>query len=205
MSERVWFISDTHFNHGNVIKYCNRPFASVDEMNERIVENWNGCVARHDRIYIIGDFAFSRHLDFINRLNGQKHLILGNHDSMTSAVEARFCSVSQMKEIKVGGRRIVMCHFPLRTWNDSQFGSILLFGHTHGRCVTENLSFDVGVDTHDFKPYSEEEIFEMVREREKIMRKNHRLVVEDDGTRHYYQDDVLWWKFLAKARKEVEK
>lgn len=200
MSENIWFIADTHLNHKNVIPYCGRPFSSIEEMNECIIENWNNCVNKRDRIYIVGDFAFSHHVDFIDRLNGQKHLILGNHDKMTTVAENRFCSVSQMKEIVIDNRKIVMCHFPLRTWNDSQMGSVLLFGHTHGRCITDNLSFDVGVDTHDFKPYSYDEIKFMVAKREREMKRHHRIVIDNHNgphTKHYYQDDVLWWKFLV--------
>lgn len=207
MSERIWFTADTHFNHANVIEYCGRPFSTVQEMNERMVENWNECVGKHDRIYILGDFAFSHHVDLLDRLNGQKHLVLGNHDKMTTIALDRFESVSQIKEIGFCGRKIVMCHFPLRTWNDSQRGAVLLFGHTHGRCVTDNLSFDVGVDTHGFKPYSIDEIMEMVKEREKVMRGNHRIVVDDHNgprTQHYYQDDVLWCKYLIKRKGENE-
>ena len=210
MNEKIWFTADTHFNHTNVIKYCSRPFATVDEMNERLIENWNSCVGVNDRIYIIGDFAFSGHCALLDRLNGQKHLIVGNHDKMTSVVERHFRSVSQMKEIRIKNRKIVMCHYPLRTWNDSRIGSILLFGHTHGRCVTDNLSFDVGVDTHEYKPYSYEEIMQMVVLREIEMAKNHRIVVDDYNgphTRHYYQDDVLWCKYLINrsSRNEDEK
>ena len=78
----VYFISDTHFNHKNIIKYCNRPFDSIEQMNETLINNWNDIVSDKDIIYHLGDFALGSKeliLDIVNRLNGSKYLIRGNH------------------------------------------------------------------------------------------------------------------------------
>lgn len=203
--EKVWFISDTHFNHDKIIKCCNRPFDNVNTMNETIIHNWNNCINKNDRVYIIGDFAFSNHENFIKKLHGKKHLILGNHDGMSRALLDRFESVSQIKEVEFKDRTFVMCHYPLRTWNECQNGSVLLYGHCHGREESNNLSFDVGVDNHDFKPYSYEEIMEMVFQREEIMKRNHRIVYNKNNNKlflQFYQDDVQYWKFLYKKASE---
>src|SRR6185503_2555547 len=82
----IWFISDTHFNHNNIIKYSNRPFFSVQEMNETMISNWNNCVAPGETIFHLGDFMCGKRGDvegiknLVSRLNGTKVLILGNHD-----------------------------------------------------------------------------------------------------------------------------
>ena len=79
----IYFTSDTHFQHTNIIKYCNRPFKDVDEMNERLINNWNSIVSNDDTIYHPGDFCLSNDKEIINifkRLNDNKILICGNHD-----------------------------------------------------------------------------------------------------------------------------
>ena len=75
-----FFTSDTHFNHGHIIKYCNRPFISMEEMNETIVQNWNKTVKQKDIIYHLGDVCWGLPDIFLKKLNGYKILIQGNHD-----------------------------------------------------------------------------------------------------------------------------
>lgn len=84
-AKHIWVTSDTHFNHANIIKYCNRPFSSVEEMNETIIANWNKVVSQGDTVYHLGDFALgdkSLIPDFIRRLNGHISFIMGNHDNL---------------------------------------------------------------------------------------------------------------------------
>ncbi len=76
----VWFTSDTHFAHRNVIEFCKRPFASIEEMDEEIIRRWNERVEPGDRVYHLGDFAFGDHDPYLSRLNGMKNLVIGNHD-----------------------------------------------------------------------------------------------------------------------------
>ncbi len=80
----IYFVSDTHFNHKNIIDYCNRPFNSVDEMNNVLIQNWNATVSNNDIIYHLGDFALGRKdtiMEITSNLNGKKYLIRGNHDN----------------------------------------------------------------------------------------------------------------------------
>lgn len=88
----IWITSDTHFDHAKIIEYCNRPFKDVNEMNETMIRNWNRVVRQEDTVYHLGDFALTsanRYEYFLNRLNGNIVLILGNHDK----------SVNRMKEL----------------------------------------------------------------------------------------------------------
>ena len=161
----IHFTSDLHFNHANVIKYCRRPFANVDEMNAALVKNWNRHVNPQDTVYVIGDFALCRAelaRGFAQRLNGTKHLIAGNHDHSNrkkyaeGQTQGDFQSVTDIKEIAVGQQRIVMCHYPMMTWNKSGHGAWMLHGHCHGNLKVDiqSLRLDVGVDCFNFTPVS---------------------------------------------------
>jgi calcineurin-like phosphoesterase family protein len=80
---KVFFTADSHLNHYNIMKYCNRPFTAIDDMNETIIGNWNACIDNEDEVYVLGDVGFdkSRTLkNHLRRLNGTKYLIRGNHD-----------------------------------------------------------------------------------------------------------------------------
>lgn len=83
---KIFVISDTHFSHGNIIKFCNRPFSDIYDMNETLLKNWNAVVSNQDKVYHLGDVYMNDTSkeymnDFLGRLNGKKRLILGNHDS----------------------------------------------------------------------------------------------------------------------------
>ena len=165
MSQSVFFTSDTHFNHPAVIPLSKRPFASVEEMNEAIIERWNSRVKKGDRVYHLGDVALGRLDDARNilwRLNGQLFLIRDNHDKVAEQklVRERFVWIKDYFNLKVGDQKIVLCHYAFRTWNCSHHGAWNLFGHSHGSLpeLDGYLQCDVGVDCWDFYPASYEEI-----------------------------------------------
>jgi calcineurin-like phosphoesterase family protein len=168
----LYFTSDTHFGHKNIIQTCNRPFASVDEMDEAMVARWNQRVGPDDTVFHLGDFCFRNFLGadtYLRRLNGAIHLVQGNHDAETLKHHAGlFASVSLIREIEAGGHRIVMCHYPMREWDGSWTGSWHLFGHVHGRLNHAPLGFslDVAADAHDFTPWSLDEIEAELKDRE---------------------------------------
>jgi len=155
----IWFTSDTHFNHKNIIKYCKRPFASVEEMNETLIQNWNNVVSNKDTIYHLGDFCFGVPYPFLGRLNGKIKIISGSHDFI---VKDNHLCYGNLLEIEVNilnkNQLIVLCHYSMRSWNKSHYGSWHLYGHHHGGLAPHGLSFDVGVDTNDFYPYSLDEV-----------------------------------------------
>lgn len=160
----TFFLSDTHFGHENIIRTCRRPFANVAEMDEALVSRWNERVGPNNSVYHLGDFCFRnwRGADaYLSQLNGHIHLVAGNHDDETLAHHASlFASVSHIREIHERGRRMVMCHYPMREWHGSWDGSWHLFGHVHGRLDHQphGYSLDVGVDAHDFRPWSMDEV-----------------------------------------------
>jgi calcineurin-like phosphoesterase family protein len=147
----TFFTSDLHLGHKNIIKYCARPWASVAEMDEALIENWNAVVEPGDEVWDLGDVAFcakpARVFELLRRLNGRHHLILGNHDAPWIRDSADFASFHDgLHEITVEGQPIVLCHYALREWRNDLRGAWHLFGHTHGLLRPFGKSVDVGVD-----------------------------------------------------------
>lgn len=162
-SMRNFLVSDTHFGHSNVIKYCNRPFANVAEMNETMISNWNSVIQHDDHVYFLGDFGIGspEYLHRVmQRLKGKIHLIKGNHDKnlLKSPVVGRFIWVKDVHFLKIQERgkkfEIFLSHYAHRTWPKSNRGSWHCFGHSHSNLPPHGLSFDVGVDCWGFTPVS---------------------------------------------------
>jgi calcineurin-like phosphoesterase family protein len=164
----IWFTSDTHFGHYNIIKYCNRPFKDTVEMNETIIRNWNNVVKETDFVYHLGDFAYGKDVTnfdmYFNRLNGFIVLIEGNHDQLASMNKHKFYSYKKMHEIRYNDQDVILCHYAMRIWNKSHHGAWHLYGHSHGTLPDDihALSFDVGVDCHNFTPISFERVKEIM-------------------------------------------
>ena len=151
----VFFTADHHFNHARIIKLCNRPFTSVDEMNDVMVERWNSVVGRNDTVYHLGDFTlYGEDIArcFLDRLKGNVHLIWGNHDRSAVRRMARWESSQYGAEINLDGNYVILCHYGMRAWNHSLHGALMLYGHSHGNLPGNNQSLDVGVDCWDFYP-----------------------------------------------------
>lgn len=153
----VFFTADQHFGHSNIIQYCNRPFDSVKEMDDVIINNHNSVVSNNDIVVHIGDISFVKTFKllnekYLNRLNGRHKFVRGNHDYWATN------EVPYILEQKVNGRRIVCCHYAMRTWNRSHYNEWHLFGHSHGTVSGIGKSLDVGVDCNNFTPVSFEDI-----------------------------------------------
>lgn len=148
----IYYTSDTHYFHKNIIKYSNRPFKDVDEMNREMVARWNSVVKKGDTVYHLGDFGFSNPKDNDSiawQLNGSKFMMLGNHDKK---VPVGFHPIQQCHEIYDSNRKIIMCHYGMRVWNKSHHGSLHLYGHSHGSLPGDSQSLDVGVDCWNYTP-----------------------------------------------------
>lgn len=168
-----WFVSDPHFGHTNVLKpdYDNRPFTTIEEHDEAIITNWNQDVKPTDRVFLLGDVAF-RHTkpveEYTKRLNGQIHLIKGNHDDAKRKPHRGawwfpelFASVQEVAYIKINKQKIFMSHYAHRVWRASNHGSWHLHGHSHGQlkeCQTchtgEGKVLDVWVGGNNYRPFS---------------------------------------------------
>lgn len=158
----IWFTADPEFDHGNIIRILNRPFNSLKHMNDEMINRWNSVVGETDTVYILGDFAYKNELAFAKQLKGEKYLIPGNHDKLRKPQKiGDLIVLPPLFELRPGlldeygnTRTIVMCHYSMRSWNKSHYASYHLFGHHHGKLEPYGLSFDVGVDTNNFYPYS---------------------------------------------------
>ena len=166
----LWFTSDQHFGHDKIRIYCDRPFKSVDEMNEAMIASWNSVVKPKDTVFQIGDFLISgveESRRIRGRLNGKICLIRGNHDKTAEQMSDAFEWIKDYHELKIsdsdsdeGFERIVLSHYAFRVWNRSRKGAWHLYGHSHCGLDEdpESLSFDVGVDCNDFLPLSYEQV-----------------------------------------------
>lgn len=191
MSE-VYFTSDPHFGHQKVIEYCNRPYTTKEEMDKDLIEKWNNTVRPEDTLYVLGDFSLSKHAvrDITPQLNGQKHLIMGNHDwchpirakekpivmerFKNMYLEAGFASVKLIDNIEIDKTNIILHHMPYRNdghderylnWRLEDKGSWLLHGHVHKTWKTRNKMINVGVDVWDYKPVHIDEIAKIIKEK----------------------------------------
>lgn len=171
--QKVFFTADLHLGHKKIIEHCHRPFSSVEEMDETILSNINAGVSPADRLYILGDFTMGGAQavkSYRDRINCKSvHLVLGNHDSLSQKQynEMGFFCPGYMDEVKVQGQSIVLCHYAMRRWNKSHHGSWCLYGHSHG-CLFDDpilLSFDVGVDCHEYSPLSFEQVTDIMSKR----------------------------------------
>ena len=122
-------------------------------MDAAMIARWNSVVASQDEVWHLGDFARTRKIAAVTLpvLNGRKHLIIGNND-LTEVLKLDWASVQHYAELEVEGIRLVLCHYPFRTWNGMAQGTINLHGHSHGRLKPLTRQFDVGVDVRDFQP-----------------------------------------------------
>lgn len=155
----IWFTSDLHLGHANIIKYCKRPFTTVDEMNSKLIQNWNALVKPQDSVYVIGDFAFSRTpAPLFDALNGGKHLIKGNHDSQET-LRLNWNFVKDVYELRYKDINVWLSHYPHRTWPRSHHGAIHCYGHMHSHNETAwGKSLDVGVDAWNYSPISIDQV-----------------------------------------------
>ena len=168
-----FFTSDTHYFHRNILKYSKvrENFVDEIEMNEKLIESWNSVVSDDDFIYHLGDFAFAnieKTLSVLERLRGKICLISGNHDKKllkSSEFRSQFFDIrNSYHEIQVDGIFVIMCHYPIASWNGKYHNSFHLHGHTHGTLQQEGKSLDVGIDNReDFMPWTWEEICDFMK------------------------------------------
>ena len=169
-----YFTSDTHFGHANIIKYCDRPYSSLSEMDENLVVNWNKVVRPNDSIYHLGDFTLGREEEaraYFSRLNGKISVIPGGHDKRwvskgeyisKSGYPVVVLSPLETVKVNISGitQLIVLCHYAMLVWDRSHYGSWHLYGHTHCNLHPLPNSLDVGIDCWNYFPVSLEQVAE---------------------------------------------
>ena len=184
-----FFTADLHFGHANIIRYCQRPFADVGEMNEALVRGWNEVVGAGDEVWVLGDVAMGqlRHsLSNVARLNGIKVLVPGNHDRCWPGhgpqaqawagryLDAGFAAITDaVADLDVGGAAVLACHFPFEgdSHDEDRFrshrpvddGRPLLHGHVHTSWRQQDRQVNVGCDVWDYRPVAEDVVAELVR------------------------------------------
>ena len=161
----IWLTSDTHFNHENIIFLADRPFASLSDMNNALIENWNNRINPQDEVWHLGDFGLDNKRDLpleniFKFLRGQKNLIIGNHDEQTKKMlKYPWNSIQHYKKIRCNGESYILCHYPFQSWNGQNAGRVHLHGHCHGtlRTLLPNR-IDVGVDCQGYHPINLEDV-----------------------------------------------
>ena len=173
--DKVFFTYDTHFNHTNIIQFCQRPFKNADEMNEVIIANWNSVVGKDDTIFLFGVFCLGGAAGWskiLDRLNGKIYLILGNHDlrNIRQGFIERFEHVAMSMRIEIGKTKIHLSHYPYLCFEGGYKDDVWqLFGHVHTRPSNTGIDagrlqylyptqLDVGVDNNGFTPLSFEQV-----------------------------------------------
>lgn len=157
----IYFTADTHFCHTNIINLSKRPFVPYNSkhMNQSLVTYWNEVISDNDIVYHLGDFGLGRRKDLqwiLDSLNGEKHLILGNHDKRNGVQKlSGWQSISNYIELEHNKIKFVLFHYPIGSWNKMHRGSVHLHGHSHGSYkLTRGRMMDVGVDCNDYRPIS---------------------------------------------------
>ena len=154
----IYLTADLHLNHKNIIKYCNRPYFDLHNMNFSLIQNWNSVVNHGDAVYILGDFGFFDNdlviKKYVEQLKGNKILITGNHDRKTVKNCDHFKEITNYKKINYDKKTIIMFHYPIASWDRKHHGSYHAYGHCHGVFKNCGLSHDVGVDNNNYTPIS---------------------------------------------------
>lgn len=158
-----YFTSDEHMAHRNIIKYCNRPFDSVEEMDTTIIHNHNEMVSKNDVVIHLGDFTLKKQkkevYEYIQQLNGTHMFLRGSHDRWLNK------NHQMIWEKIIEGVFIVACHYAMRVWARSHYNSWHIYGHSHGQLESQGKSHDVGVDNNNFYPVSFDQLKEIMKDK----------------------------------------
>lgn len=150
-----FFTADEHYGHANIIGYCNRPFESVMEMDLELIRRHNAVVSAGDTVVHAGDFTLAPKAvaeRYLSRLVGTHVFVRGSHDYWLPKTAKRIWSRT------VNGQYVVVCHYAMRTWEKSHYGSWQLYGHSHGMLPPIGKQWDIGVDNNGFAPVSFEQL-----------------------------------------------
>jgi len=207
---KVWFTADLHLGHGNIIKYCQRPFLTAQERDrartdargkwrvsddtirahdEGLLDAINARIEPNDILWMLGDFCWGglvEATEYRDRIRCRNvHMVWGNHDHRS--IRPLFGDAIEQGMIRVAGVDIWLCHYPMRTWDRRFHGSWHIYGHVHGRFTAEDarnvsmLTRDVGVDACNYQPISFEELREYMNPRiEKFQQQKEAMMRGED-------------------------
>jgi len=190
---KYWFVSDYHLGHSRVLSLCNRPFKNINEHDNVLITNHNSLVTDNDTVIDLGDVGFRCRpeylADCLSRMNGKRIVILGNHDKplrqaykkglLDRLIERKKIeivggetivndkSLAINKMFTIDGQDIFCSHYAVRSWPNAYRGAFHLYGHSHNNLPGTHKSMDVGVDTHNYFPWSFDEIkakFDLIKE-----------------------------------------
>ncbi len=184
----LWFTGDFHLGHANILNIHNLPFKDIFEYNETILNNFNSKVSKRDTTYILGDFSLNKRwlTEYLNRMNGNKIFIMGNHDlRYRSTISEYALSVHDILDIviKEGNEKyfISLCHYPMISWNKSCHGSWQLHAHCHGTLPKSlRLQYDVGIHCNELFPVSFDKIKKIFKEKVENKNKIYNQIHNDD-------------------------
>lgn len=187
----IYYTSDLHFGHENIIKNCNRPYNNIEDMDNALIKNWNRTVNDTDTVYVLGDIAIAKNqeavrktIDKVKRLKGHKILIQGNHDHKlikNEEFKSLFGGISIYGKVVDKGRNVILMHYPIESWEQMRYNSIHLHGHMH-KIPINNIKnrYNVGVDINNYRPVTLDELIAK-RERaniEEMTRKSVRKIYD---------------------------
>lgn len=164
---KTYFTADWHIGHGNIIKYCGRPFKTAAEMDVTILGTFTQTVKSGDTLYFLGDLAFGREnviktLDVIKNAGVVLHFITGNHDKKYKGLIKPYCDTFRdMAELQINDRFIVLCHYGIEDWDGAFHGAVHLHGHSHNKLPCIKNRRDSGVDATGFKLMPLEQVLQI--------------------------------------------
>ena len=162
----IYLIADTHFGDDSIRRYENRPFDSVSEMDNTLVNNWNNTVTDSDEVYVLGDFGGNgNESDILRKLNGKKYLVKGNHDTESNNYY-RNCGFEEVYDLPVLFKSFwIMSHDAIYVNSNMPYAN--LFGHVHNTPIVRDYSsqhFCVSAERINYTPISFEDIASKVKE-----------------------------------------
>jgi len=190
-TDDIWFTSDPHVSHNNMCRGVSvwqnlestRDFPTVHEMNKMITVNINKCATKTSHLFLLGDLMFGdKHYDrFFDLIDCDNiYVIYGNHDNINLLKECKHPKLKfqgHYEKLMVGKKEIILSHYPIFSWENSQRGSWMLFGHCHNTLkdltYLKRRCFDVGIDWAEFRPYNYFEIKEIMRLKEILVVDHH--------------------------------
>ena len=177
---KTFFTSDLHYSHKRICEFTDRKlFTTQENHDEWLIDIWNKQVSKSDLVIHLGDFSFAKDVkdieNVLDRLNGVKHFIKGNHDysdNLKSLKQSGHVSwVGDYREIKIAGNSTVLFHFPIAVWHKQHYGSFHLHGHSHGNySISEGKILDVGLDSAynilgEHRLFTEEDVLQYMQNR----------------------------------------